>query len=209
MENNRKVLLRISNLKQWFPLKKKGMYVKANDGISLDIYEGEVFGLVGESGCGKSTIGRTILQLYKQTDGRTMYYGRSLEDIAPKYIIETIKNLPKLKERIFTEAKKRDDLQAAYDRLSETEQYAKHGELEQAKKEANDALIDVANLIGGFLVLDNLSEVQKAYENWYAAALSRRELTEKKADAQTLADYQNTLDKIAAFVDSRTEKKAE
>ena len=49
MSNDKKVLLRISNLKQWFPLKKRGMYVKANDGIDLEIYEGETFGLVGES----------------------------------------------------------------------------------------------------------------------------------------------------------------
>ena len=63
MQNNdKKVLLRISNLKQYFPL-KGGRFVKANDGITLDIYEGETFGLVGESGCGKSTLGRTILQL--------------------------------------------------------------------------------------------------------------------------------------------------
>ena len=52
MQNNdKKVLLRISNLKQYFPL-KGGRFVKANDGITLDIYEGETFGLVGESGCG-------------------------------------------------------------------------------------------------------------------------------------------------------------
>ena len=78
MANDKKVLLRISGLKQYFPLKKRGLYVKANDGISVDIYEGEVFGLVGESGCGKSTLGRTLLQLYRQTDGRTMA-GRSRE----------------------------------------------------------------------------------------------------------------------------------
>ena len=53
MQNNdKKVLLRISNLKQYFPL-KGGRFVKANDGISLDIYEGETFGLVGESGIGR------------------------------------------------------------------------------------------------------------------------------------------------------------
>lgn len=53
MQNNdKKVLLRISNLKQYFPL-KGGRFVKANDGITLDIYEGETFGLVGESGCGQ------------------------------------------------------------------------------------------------------------------------------------------------------------
>lgn len=77
-----KKLLSIRNLKKYFPLSKKGflqkepLYVRANDDISLDIYEGETFGLVGESGCGKSTLGRVILQLYSQTAGSTMYYGR-------------------------------------------------------------------------------------------------------------------------------------
>ena len=67
MSEEKKVLLRISNLKQYFPIGKKQLgkpqaYVKANDGISLNIYEGETFGLVGESGCGKSTFGRTLLR---------------------------------------------------------------------------------------------------------------------------------------------------
>ena len=71
---NKKVLLSIRDEKQYFPVKKTSFreeqkYVKANDGISLDIYEGETLGLVGESGCGKSTFGRTILQLYPQTHG--------------------------------------------------------------------------------------------------------------------------------------------
>ena len=73
-----KVLLRIQDEKQYFPIKKTSFreeqkYVKANDGISLDIYEGETLGLVGESGCGKSTFGRTILQLYPQTHGEIIY----------------------------------------------------------------------------------------------------------------------------------------
>ncbi len=73
-----KVLLRIQDEKQYFPIKKTSFreeqkYVKANDGISLDIYEGETLGLVGESGCGKSTFGRTILQLYPQTHGEILY----------------------------------------------------------------------------------------------------------------------------------------
>ena len=79
MQNNEKrVLLHVEDVKQYFPVKKtkfreEQKYVKANDGISLDIYEGETFGLVGESGCGKSTFGRTILQLYPQTHGKIEY----------------------------------------------------------------------------------------------------------------------------------------
>ena len=78
-----KVLIRVDGLKQYFPVKSTSFvqekaFVKANDNISIDIYEGETLGLVGESGCGKSTLGRSILQLYRQTDGRTMYYGRIL-----------------------------------------------------------------------------------------------------------------------------------
>ncbi len=59
--------------------------MRANDGISLDIMEGETFGLVGESGCGKSTFGRVLLQLYPQTEGETVYYGRRPEAFQPEY----------------------------------------------------------------------------------------------------------------------------
>ena len=60
-DKERKILLQIANLKQYFPVGgRKNLFVKANDGISIDIYEGEAFGLVGESGCGKSTLGRSI-----------------------------------------------------------------------------------------------------------------------------------------------------
>ena len=65
MENNKKVLISVKNLKKYFPLKKKAFsreqkYVRANESITLDIYEGETLGLVGESGCGKSTFGRIL-----------------------------------------------------------------------------------------------------------------------------------------------------
>ena len=106
MENNeKKLLLQIRNLKQYFPV-GKGRFVRANDGITLDIYEGETFGLVGESGCGKSTLGRSILQLYKQTDGRTMYFGRPIDEIAPKYAQETFATLTKRREKMKTAKEK-------------------------------------------------------------------------------------------------------
>jgi len=85
MSENKKVLVSIQELKKYFPLKKKSVFqkgilnVKAVDGVSVDILEGETLGLVGESGCGKSTFGRTILQLYEPTEGKVIYYGRKDE----------------------------------------------------------------------------------------------------------------------------------
>lgn len=60
---------------KYFPVGKNKVF-KAVDGISFDIYKGETLGLVGESGCGKSTVGRTILRLYKATSGHIINEGR-------------------------------------------------------------------------------------------------------------------------------------
>ncbi|MDQ1147083.1 ABC-type oligopeptide transport system ATPase subunit [Bacillus sp. SORGH_AS 510] len=67
-------LLEIKNLKQYFN-EGKANEVKAVDNVSFDIYKGEVMGLVGESGCGKSTTGRTIIRLYDATGGEVLYDG--------------------------------------------------------------------------------------------------------------------------------------
>jgi oligopeptide transport system ATP-binding protein len=76
-------LLRVENLMMHFPI-RRGVFqrqvgaVRAVDGVSFDITRGETLGLVGESGCGKSTTGRTILQLYKPTAGEVMFEGVDL-----------------------------------------------------------------------------------------------------------------------------------
>ncbi len=75
----RKKLLEVRDLKMHFPAKKGSFsrdsgWVKAVDGVSFDIFEGESLGLVGESGCGKSTIGRTLLRVYEPTDGEMVYH---------------------------------------------------------------------------------------------------------------------------------------
>lgn len=70
-------LVEIHNLKQHFNVGKANE-VKAVDGISFDIYRGETLGLVGESGCGKSTTGRSIIRLYDATDGEVLYEGESV-----------------------------------------------------------------------------------------------------------------------------------
>lgn len=74
----KKEILRVSNLKKYFPVEKGLMKkatgtVKAVDNVSFSIYEGETLGMVGESGCGKSTIGKTILRAYEATDGNIIY----------------------------------------------------------------------------------------------------------------------------------------
>ena len=187
---NKKILLKITDLKQWFPL-GKGQYVKANDGITIDIYEGETFGLVGESGCGKSTLGRTILQVYKQTDGRTMYYGRSIDEIAPKYYEKTVKNLPKLKKRMESLQEKLKAYKENYDRLSEEEKLAKTDELRKNEKEANDALIDIASVAGGFIVADDLRPVQEQYYKIISSSRKLKKTEEKIQDVEVkLADLE-------------------
>ena len=76
---NTKKLLSLTNLKKYFPVaktsifQKNTLYVRANEDITIDIYEGETLGIVGEFGCGNSTFGRVLLQLYPQTAGCTLY----------------------------------------------------------------------------------------------------------------------------------------
>ena len=77
------VLLSVKNLKKHFPI-RTGMFsrvtgaVKAVDDVSFDVYEGETLGIVGESGCGKSTTGRTIMRLHEVTEGQVTFEGIEL-----------------------------------------------------------------------------------------------------------------------------------
>ena len=77
METEKKPLVQVKNLKKYFNTGHKEV-VKALDNVSFDIYEGETVGLVGESGCGKTTCGRIILGLYDKTDGQVLYRGKDV-----------------------------------------------------------------------------------------------------------------------------------
>lgn len=77
------VLLEIQNLKKYFPIKMgihKYNYVQAVENVSFAIKKGETLGLVGESGCGKTTLGRTILRLHEPTAGKVIYNGEAIFD---------------------------------------------------------------------------------------------------------------------------------
>lgn len=88
-----KTLLRVEGLKKYFTkssgiIKRKTDYIKAVDDVSFYINRGETFGLVGESGCGKSTTGRTIIRLYQPTAGKIIYEGKDIAALAEKELGE-------------------------------------------------------------------------------------------------------------------------
>ncbi len=84
---DRPVLIQVRDLKKYFPIRRGVLrrtvgHIKAVDGVSFDIYKGETLGLVGESGCGKSTAGRSILQLEEPTAGTVQFADRELTSMS-------------------------------------------------------------------------------------------------------------------------------
>ena len=90
-------VLKVENLKVHFPVKgglfTKKQVVKAVDGVSFEIYPRETFGLVGESGCGKSTTGRAIVKLYEPTSGTVYYHGEDVTKIKGSHLAEFRRNV--------------------------------------------------------------------------------------------------------------------
>lgn len=220
MSDNKKVLLKISNLKQYFPIGKKQVgkpqaYVKANDGISLDIYEGETFGLVGESGCGKSTFGRTLLQLNHQTGGRTVYYGRTVEDFDLKYVEDIFKNLPEKKKACQELQNKVIKMQAEYDAMEDgIAKKAKGQQLSELKSDASNALLDITALVGGIYTLEGakLSEAAKHYAAEYEAMREIRKIDsridELKLKGNSESKIKELNERISAF-EKKVEEKSQ
>ena len=84
--HGRETILQVRDLKKYFPI-RRGVFqrhvgdVKAVDGINFDVYKGETLGLVGESGCGKTTTGRTIIRIYEPTDGQVIFEDTDLASL--------------------------------------------------------------------------------------------------------------------------------
>ena len=81
MSTEKEVLLSVQHLKKYFNVGKRAI-LKAVDDVSFDIYKGETLGMVGESGCGKTTCGRTSIGLYSKTDGQVLYKGKDVHALS-------------------------------------------------------------------------------------------------------------------------------
>ncbi|MEK5233308.1 dipeptide ABC transporter ATP-binding protein [Lysinibacillus sp. FSL K6-0232] len=82
-----KVLLKVEGLKKYFPIRKGVLnkqvgYVKAVDDVSFEVFEGETLGIVGESGCGKSTTGRLLMRLLEPTEGKVEFAGQQISELS-------------------------------------------------------------------------------------------------------------------------------
>ena len=98
MSKEQKELLEVRNLKMYFSVKNDGLFkpkkqLKAVDGVSFTIYQGETLGLVGESGCGKSTTGKLIVKILHPTDGQIIYKGKDIIPMSKKEFREMRKEI--------------------------------------------------------------------------------------------------------------------
>ena len=238
MENNeKKVLFSIKNLKKYFPLKKKAFqrrqfYVHANENISLNIYEGETLGLVGESGSGKSTFGRTLIQIYEQTEGTTLYYGSSIAEVDPKYVRKDLKNLKNLYAHYNEEVIQYQKMEEERDRAIEGTDDAYHAAedaLMHKRRHIQNNYYNILRMCGGLLTDDNLDEVKDLmlarHEAQVKVAKAKKEIelidwklgrkdfakdftkfeARKKALQEELPGLQNTVEEKEAAVEARRE----
>ena len=156
IEEQDDVLLRVNHLKQYF---RSGDYVnKAVDDVSFYIKKGEVFGLVGESGCGKTTTGRTIINLYDPTEGDVYFQGlriSSTQNGLP-VLIRQMKNEAEgkikelataLKEQCAAHPEKKDELTRAFNQQKKEICQKLHADVEKARENALESSVEKSKCV--------------------------------------------------------------
>jgi len=183
---NTKKLLSITNLKKYFPVAKTSifqktqLYVRANEDITIDIYEGETLGIVGESGCGKSTFGRVLLQLYPQTAGCTLYYGTTLDRMTPHYVEDTIVHEEKYRRKLKKSTEKYEELRKKVEEAGGEDSadfYLLQSE-HLAKGEMETDISNIVKILGGFYPCNDRKGINLLHKE-YEANKKRNEASEK------------------------------
>lgn len=198
---NTKKLLSITNLKKYFPVaktsifQKKQLYVRANEDISIDIYEGETLGVVGESGCGKSTLGRVLLQLYPQTAGCTLYYGSTIDDLTPSYVKDTIihaDNYRKKYEKAVAKAEAFDKKVEEAGGEDKADFYLLQSQ-NIAHCDVQTAESNIVKILGGFFAKDDAEGKKLLLEVFEANKKRNALLNKKKAHTVELEHYEHDI----------------
>lgn len=212
-----KKLMSIRNLQKYFPVKKQKLfqigkeYVKANKDISVDIYEGETLGIVGESGCGKSTFGRTIIQLYEQTAGSTLYYGDTIDNFMPAYVQKVYRDLPKISNSYDLDLNEIEKLESQLESLEGKEKEALFEKIRLKKIDFENNYGNTLRLVGGLVAHEDLKSVRSAlltrYERAASIAKHKRDLDfETKKKKMNAAYDQGEIDRITGTL--KTEEKS-
>ncbi len=143
MENNNEVLLKVEHLCQYFRMGHKDL--KAVDDVSFEIKKGEAFGLVGESGCGKTTTGRSIIKLYDITSGNIYFKGqkigagsRSYKDAISKARSEAAKKIKALRAEKSTDSKREAEINDEIEKINKE----LHAVISENRKKIRAAKID-------------------------------------------------------------------
>ena len=133
-------LVSVRNIKKYFDV-GVGM-LKAVDGISFDIYPGETFGLVGESGCGKSTAGRTIIRLYEPTHGEVIFNGRNIYQLSRQEMREVRKDFQMIFQDPYASLNPRMTVEEIISEPMEIHKVYK------SSKERRNRVMELLNLVG-------------------------------------------------------------
>ena len=179
MENNREVLLKVDHLCQYFRLGRKDL--KAVDDVSFEIRKGESFGLVGESGCGKTTTGRSIIKLYNITSGNVYFKGQRIGAGTRSYqdAIKAARNDAAKKIKILRAEKNVDDVRKAAIR----EEIKKINEELGAVVDKNRALIKDARSNNKEVDKQYVQSLLKSLEEEYAQKFRAAEGNDEKLKA--------------------------
>ena len=171
-QNQEEVLLRVDHLCQYF----KGN--KAVDDVSFDIKKGEVFGLVGESGCGKTTTGRSIIKLYDITSGSIYFKGKRIAAGTRSYVENIRKAREEMKD---ADPARREELKSYIATQREEIKKARHDHKNCDKMYAGDMLAEVEEKYKPLLANakdDELAALKKKYEYEKRVAKKQRYITQ-------------------------------